>query len=180
MIKLTKDPNVKTYSLNENYRNAPAILNFAKGIINKISNDDSIPMRKDYQGLVRQASFSIAQIINILKKQVRYDNWFFLCRYNKQIDEVCMYLEKNNIPYSTFKKSQLTKNELDERMKENSIKVLTIHTAKGLEADNVIVYGSQWKTAEEIRVNYVAATRAKNLLIWMNKVNRINKMESWE
>ena len=38
----------------------------------------------------------------------------------------------------------------------------------------------QWKTAEEIRVNYVAATRAKNLLIWMNKVNRINKMESWE
>lgn len=180
LIKLTKDPSVKTYSLNENYRNAPAILNFAKGIINKISNDDSIPMRKDYQGLVKQASFSIAQIINILKKQVRYDNWFFLCRWNKQIDEVCMYLEKNNIPYTTFKKSQLTKNELDERMKENSIKVLTIHTAKGLEADNVIVYGSQWKTAEEIRVNYVAATRAKNLLIWMNKVNRINKMESWE
>ena len=67
LIKLTKDPNVKTYSLNENYRNAPAILNFAKGIINKISNDDSIPMRKDYQGLVRQASFSITQIINILK-----------------------------------------------------------------------------------------------------------------
>ena len=180
LIKLTKDPNVKTYSLNENYRNAPAILNFAKGIINKISNDDSIPMRKDYQGLVRQANFSITQIIDILKKQTRYDNWFFLCRWNKQIDEVCMYLEKNNIPYTTFKKSQLTKNELDERMKENSIKVLTIHTAKGLEADNVIVYGSQWKTAEEIRVNYVAATRAKNLLIWMNKINRINKMESWE
>ena len=98
------------------------------------------------------------------------------CVYKDLID----YLEKNNIPYTTFKKSQLTKNELDERMKENSIKVLTIHTAKGLEADNVIVYGSQWKTAEEIRVNYVAATRAKNLLIWMNKVNRINKMESWE
>ena len=54
-----------------------------------------------------------------------------------------MYLEKNNIPYTTFKKSQLTKDELDERMKENSIKVLTIHTAKGLEADNVVLINFQ-------------------------------------
>ena len=65
-------------------------------------------------------------------------------------------------------------------MNENSIKLLTIHTAKGLEANNVIVYGAQWNNDEEIRINYVAATRAKNLLIWMNKVNKTNKLESWE
>ena len=183
LYALTKRDDITTFSLNENYRNAPAILNFAKGIINKIGNDDSIPMRKDCQGLVRQASFSIAQIINILKKQVRYDNWFFLCRWNKQIDEVCMYLEKNNIPYTTFKKSQLTKNELDERMKENSIKVLTIHTAKGLEANNVIVIGAKFFSVEERCVSYVAATRARNLLIWARMPSYKKKQQmisSWE
>lgn len=180
LTMLTQKFDVTTYSLNENYRNAPNILNFAKGIIGKIGHDDSIAMRNDYPGLVRQASLSVKQVVDMLKKQQRYDNWFFLCRYNKLIDEVCLYLDKNNIPYTTFKKAQLTKNELDERMKENSVKVLTIHTAKGLEADNVIVYGAQWKAAEEIRVNYVAATRARNLLIWMNKINKTNKMESWE
>ena len=181
LLNISKARDVKIYHLNENYRNRPAILNFAKGIIQKTDlMDTSISMRDDAQGLVRQGKFSLQDIISILKKQTNYTNWFFLCRFNRQIEEVSWLLEKNKIPYTTFKKAQLTKDELDERMSENSIKLLTIHTAKGLEADNVIVYGSQWKTAEEIRVNYVAATRAKNLLIWMNKVNRINKMESWE
>ena len=137
-------------------------------------------MRDDAQGLVRQGKFSLQEIISILKKQTNYTNWFFLCRFNRQIEEVSWLLEKNKIPYTTFKKAQLTKDELDERMNENSIKLLTIHTAKGLEANNVIVYGAQWNNDEEIRINYVAATRAKNLLIWMNKVNKTNKLESWE
>ena len=69
---------------------------------------------------------------------------------------------------------------IEEKINENSIKVLTIHTAKGLEADNVIVYGTLWRNNEEVRINYVAATRAKNLLIWMNKINETKRMENWE
>ena len=87
------------------------------------------------------------------------------------------WLENNIIEYRIPKCSS---EEHDERMKENSIKVLTVHTSKGLEANNVIVYGSLWRNDEEIRINYVAATRAKNLLIWMNKINRVKKMENWE
>ena len=180
LYALTKRDDITTFSLNENYRNAPEILKFAKGIINKIKYDDSIPMRTNYQGIVRQGKFSMFQIISILKKQKQFNNWFFLCRFNKQIDEVCYLLEKNNIPFTTFKKSQLSKDELEEKINENSIKVLTIHTAKGLEADNVIVYGTLWRNNEEVRINYVAATRAKNLLIWMNKINETKRMESWE
>lgn len=181
LVKISQSPEVKVYHLNENYRNTPEILRFAKGIIQKADLiDTSISMRKDFQGLVRQGKFSLSEIMSILKKQTNYGDWFFLCRFNKQIDEVCWLLEKNKIPYTTFKKAQLTKDELDERMKENSIKVLTVHTSKGLEANNVIVYGSLWRNDEEIRINYVAATRAKNLLIWMNKINKPKKLESWE
>ena len=48
-------------------------------------------------------------------------------------------------------------------MANDTVKVLTVHSAKGLEADNVIVIGvSKWsKNAEERRVAYVAATRAR-------------------
>lgn len=181
LLNITKARDVKIYHLNENYRNRPAVLNFAKGIIQKTGlTDTSISMRDEAPGLVRQGKFSLQEIISILKKQINYTNWFFLCRFNRQIEEVSWLLEKNKIPYTTFKKAQLTKDELDERMNENSIKLLTIHTAKGLEANNVIVYGAQWKNDEEIRINYVAATRAKNILIWINKVNKTNKLESWE
>lgn len=181
LLNITKARDVKIYHLNENYRNRPAILNFAKGIIQKIGlTDTSISIRDEAPGLVRQGKFSLQEIVLILKKQTNYTNWFFLCRFNRQIEEVGWLLEKNKIPYTTFKKAQLTKDELDERMNENSIKLLTIHTAKGLEANNVIVYGAQWKNDEEIRINYVAATRAKNILIWMNKVNKISRLESWE
>jgi superfamily I DNA/RNA helicase len=60
-------------------------------------------------------------------------------------------------------------------MKENTVKVLTIHTAKGLEANNVIVIGTRWNDAEERRINYVAATRARDLLVWTRTPSRRKK-----
>jgi superfamily I DNA/RNA helicase len=44
--------------------------------------------------------------------------------------------------------------------------VLTIHTAKGLEANNVIVIGAKFYNLEERCISYVAATRARNALYW--------------
>ena len=66
-------------------------------------------------------------------------------------------------------------------MANNSVKVLTVHSAKGLEADNVIVIGvSKWnKKAEERRVAYVAATRARKKLIWMRSAPK-KRLQSWE
>ena len=71
-----------------------------------------------------------------------------------------------NIPYDTFKKGNLRDDQLQRKMEENTVKVLTIHTSKGLENDNVVVVGARYYNEEEYRVAYVAATRARKRLIW--------------
>ena len=68
-------------------------------------------------------------------------------------------------------------------MKENTVKVLTIHTAKGLEMNNVLVIGAKFFNVEERCISYVAATRAKNLLVWTRMPTRAKKnygMSNWE
>lgn len=175
--RLTCQPDVKCFSLNENYRNAPEILKFAKNIIKKNGEvDDSIAMRDTTRGIIRQGSFSMPEIMRLLRKQSSYGKWAILCRSNAQIEFFCDALKKQGIPHDTFRKSQLTAKQLQELMKKNSIKVLTSHSSKGLEFDNVIVYGSLWRSEEEIRLNYVSATRARNVLIWVNRPKNKTKM----
>ena len=63
-------------------------------------------------------------------------------------------LNVHEIPNDTFKMKNMTVVRLNELMEKNSVKVLTIHSAKGLEADNVVVYGAinKWNS-DEIFVN---------------------------
>ena len=54
-----------------------------------------------------------------------------------------------------------------------SVRVMTVHQAKGLEADNVVLFGKQHahrrpNDEEEVRIWYVAATRARRRLILTN------------
>jgi superfamily I DNA/RNA helicase len=95
-----------------------------------------------------------------------FGDWFVLTRTNAQIDEIAAVFKRYGIPYDTFKRAQLDNKELNKKMKENTVKVLTIHTAKGLEANNVIVIGAKFYNLEERCISYVAATRARNMLIW--------------
>ena len=89
-----------------------------------------------------------------------------------------MILKKRQIPYDNFKQGDLKKEELDQKMNENTVKVLTIHSSKGLEWDNVIVIGARFTPEEERNVCYVAATRARNLLVWMTNAKPV-KMKRW-
>ena len=69
---------------------------------------------------------------------------------------------------------------LKDKMNEDTVKVLTIHTAKGLEADNVVVIGARFRDIEERCVSYVAATRARNLLVWTeSNKNKRPKAAYW-
>ena len=90
-------------------------------------------------------------------------------------------LEKLKIPYTIFKKKGLSNTEINERLKEDKVKVMTIHMSKGLEANNVIVIGSAFFNVEEKCIGYVAATRARDLLVW-TRAQRKKKMdyEVWE
>lgn len=185
LINLSHDSDVTTYDLTENYRNGYKILDFARGIINAAGyeyRDSSVPTR-GVAGKVVDVEYSPTAIARTLKQYGNYGEWFVLTRTNAQLDEISYCLKKEGIPFDTFKRSELDNKELGKKMKENTVKVLTIHTAKGLEANNVIVVGAKFFNTEERCVSYVAATRARNLLVWTRIPNRAKKMNmtnNWE
>ena len=188
VLGLMESPEVTTYDLNENFRNAPEILTYAQSLIRQLGydyEDYSTPMRTNLRGRVVNVDYSGEGIVRTIQRYVSegkslYSDWFILTRTNAESDAIMQVLKRHNVPYDTFKKAQLDNKGLKEKMRENTVKVLTIHTAKGLEADNVVVIGARYRDVEEKCVNYVAATRARNLLVWAYKTNtRKPKAEYW-
>lgn len=182
IIEMKQRPDITVYKMDMNYRNGTAILNYAKSIIKKAGfefQDRSIPMRH-IQGKFIRSELSFEGIANLLKKQDYYGNWLVLSRANKDVDTICYVLKKHNIPYDTFKQGDLNKNEIVERMKANTVKVLTIHSAKGLEADNVLVFNPAMYDENSYRLYYVAATRARDQLLWIKHKKENRKIKNWE
>ena len=185
LLNLQRHSDVTTYELTENYRNGYRILDFARSIINQAGyeyRDNSIPMR-GISGTVKELEYSPYQIASTIRTYNNYGEWFILARTNDQVDEMCRALASAGVPYDSFKRSELDNKELGEKMKANTVKVLTIHTSKGLEANNVVVIGAKFFNVEERCISYVAATRARNMLIWTrmpNRARRATKISSWE
>ena len=169
IYELANDPEVVVYTLKDNYRNAYGILNFARETLRSLPplyQDRSHAVRND-MGKVMQINYDPYFIASIIPTKDEFRDWFILCRTNQQVDSIKAYLEEQGIPIDSFKQSELSRAELTEKMKRNTVKVLTIHSAKGLEANNVVVIGARFWNDEEKRVAYVAATRARNFLVWM-------------
>ena len=185
ILDLSHSPDTKVYDLTENYRNGRAILSYARSIIMQAGydyRDISKPMR-DFEGRVLTVTYDPVNIARTIKRKGNYHTWFILCRTNDQVDQMMFYLQAENVPCASFKRAQFTNKELYEKMQEESVKVLTIHTAKGLEADNVVVIGARFYNLEEKCISYVAATRARNLLVWSiipTKKKRAEQISSWE
>lgn len=182
-MEIASRADVTEYTLDENYRNGYRILNFAKDIITHTKShmyDDSIPMRHT-SGKVEWVEFNLGSIAKLIKSSNQpYGSWFVLARTNDQIESIQYILDSYRIPNITFKRGGKSFDELNALTKEDKVKVLTIHTAKGLEADNVIVIGTRLWGDEEIRLAYVAATRARDNLYWVYNKKKKNKVESWE
>lgn len=140
-------------------------------------------MRK-ISGTVIEEDYDLDYIYNLIKKnddRINYKDWFILCRYNADVDTIYNFLNEKEIPCTTFKKSDFNSMEMDVMLRTNTVKVLTIHSAKGLEADNVIVIGAKFFSDEEKRIAYVAATRARNKLFWIKKKKVVTKkIAAWE
>ena len=155
------------YSLNENFRNGYEILNFAKGILRqKGMKDNSYPMRSA-AGIIKKNKYNKKELIEWINCKDTYKDWAILCRTNNDKDKIISDLREAGIPVVTFKQGEINHAQLDALMKEDKVKVLTVHSSKGLAWKNVVVYKLWWwsKNPEESRVNYVAVTRAKDLLI---------------
>ena len=156
--------NTVFYNLNENYRNGIEILNYAKAILKPTGmEDDSIPMRL-ISGKVISKRYSAEELANMIIQSNNYKQWAILCRTNIGVDKIINDLNKYNIPSLTFKQGDLNKKQLENLMNSNTVKVLTVHSSKGLAWDNVVTY-KLWWSLDERRINYVAATRARNLLV---------------
>ena len=161
--------NTELYNLNKNYRNGKHILQLAKETIRK-NGEDYFDLSVCCNNNLGEefSSYSPWKIVEYIKNS--YENNLhstaILCRFNKDIEVFEEILYHYNLPY-------LKLDDLDSLTSDNEnipkIKLTTIHKAKGLEWDNVVVYGINLYNVEEICIAYVGFTRARKNLIWSIK-----------
>ena len=165
MTGLSNDYAVETIHMTENYRNGQKIIDNARDILKRMKhpvNDGNMECMRGINGMVDYVRYS--QITDLITPP--YKDWAILCRSNRKADEVIYRLMSKRIPFITFKQGNNSNKELQERIDSDAVKVLTIHSAKGLQFPNVIVAETSWNSEEDLRVMYVAATRAENQLYW--------------
>lgn len=185
IIKLLNNKEVYSYELNENYRNGKNILNYASGLTlnDKLPyayRDNSICCSKR-DGSVQKHLLDYDWIVETIRIYDDYKDWFILTRSNIQLDKMKDELEKRNIPCVTFKQADFNKEQLSEIMNSNTVKILTIHSSKGLENKNVMIQGMLFWNKDEICCSYVAATRAKDrLYILTSPKKKKTKIINWE
>lgn len=159
------------YYLTENYRNTPEILKFANTFIRQ--NESLSPATvaiKTKNGFIEHCNINDA--LDDLEDSGNWGAWFIIARGNRDVDIIMNKLEKKGIPCVTFKRAELDLNQMESLMSSNTVKVLTIHAAKGLESPNVIAVGAKTYNAEERRIAYVAATRAETNLYWCPTITK--------
>lgn len=177
-LNLMEDHKWTSYYLSANYRNATNILDVAKTVIMQADNimDKNVYATRSETGeVIVDTKNKLSNYLRKIRKDKNYKDWFILVRVNKDIYEISQQLESLDIPYVTFKQGGTSNEELDSLMNEDAVKILTVHTSKGLENKNVILYGNfpikqrpYLKNSEERKVMYVGCTRAEDKLIILN------------
>lgn len=192
LINKAYEHGVTVYHMRQNYRNVPDILHFAKKFLYRLGadyEDNSIPMRNTrVQYPVIEGNLTPSEAINSLIKtndrlKTHWGDWFVLCRTNADIELFTQLFNEMGIPTDTFKQADLTNSEIEHKMKEDTIKILTVHSAKGLENKCVLAFNIRAYNDEEARLCYVAATRARDCLIWAKmppKKKKKSKVVNWE
>lgn len=176
---LVKDKTFKTYWLTNNYRNCRQVLNIADIVISQVESkiEKKIQMCSKVTGDVVVTTRNNANIIlqQIKAEENNFGEWFFLARTNKQIFELLELCKKNGIPCMTINREGMSLQALRGLLKSNVVKLLTVHSSKGLESKNVLLYGTfpvrqppYLRNEEERKVMYVGCTRAKENLVILN------------
>ena len=112
-------------------------------------------------------------MIDYLRTLDDYKSYFILARRNDTLEDITKRLDGCKIPHVFVSNRELDLASRRSLIDSNVIKLMTIHSSKGLESDNVIVIDDMTRgmssnlkqEEEEQRVKYVAYTRAKKKLI---------------
>lgn len=174
-LNLINSSKWKTYYLNNNYRCGQKIIDVANEVI--CQANDIINMRSVCKS-GKQGEVIIDNKLKLpiyLRKIHHYKDWFFLVRTNKDLAKMEQILISENIPYVSFKKGEMSLDEMRKCMAEDKVKLLTIHTSKGLESPNVLMWGNfpikerpYLRNNDELKVRYVGITRAIDRCIILN------------
>lgn len=174
-LNLIKSKNWKTYYLNNNYRSGETIISLANQVIRQA--DDIIDMETECKS-GKSGTYLIDnkyKVDNYLKNIQTYKDWFILVRTNKDLVKMESKLIDLEIPYVSFRKGEMTLDEMRKCMAEDKVKLLTIHTSKGLESSKVLLWGNfpikqkpYLRNNDEIKVLYVGITRAIDECIILN------------
>lgn len=186
LFGLARRRDVKVFLLNENYRCGFNILSFAKRLLVKNGPDyvDNSFAMSEEDGLVIEKPYTRQSVTTYAKLFQPKGSTFIICRTNSQLELVRSWLEEGKFDFQVIRKAEFkSTHELKEALQTPSIKLMTIHSSKGLEADYVIVIGALFYNEEERCIAYVAATRARKGLLWLKGVKpSANKkvVKSWE
>jgi hypothetical protein len=173
---LVNDSDFSTYYLENNYRSAKAIIKMGTQVIQQASSEiipKVVKCKVKEEGLVTiQAKSQRAKILELLVKDKKnLKDWFLLTRTNKEAYELSEWLDGKKIDNVFIKRSDYSLAELQEAMAGNKIKILTVHSSKGLESPKVILYGNfpivqpyYMRNYDERKVMYVGVTRAEREL----------------
>ncbi len=187
----TKYPKASILQLRTNYRSTQDIINIANEIIEplKLPRLKAFSQDKNKSVVVIKHQSDVAEemflMYSILAQDIPRNEIYILTRTNKQLDNIAEFLTKNKIKF--LKKSSDLENS--SRMpNKDEILLSTVHAIKGLEAELVFVVGANTlnypcktsehpvleliksddnynKENEELRLFYVAVTRAKFKLV---------------
>ena len=192
LINKMQENDVTVFSMSQNFRNRPEILQFAKKFLFRLGPDyadNSIAMRQsDGRPHVLEGNYTPAEAVQALiiaknRLGAEWKDWFVLCRKNEDIELFKTLFAKQGVPTDTFKQSELTNSQIEDRLKENTVKLLTAHSVKGMEAPYVLSYNIRAYNDNEARLCYVSATRARDFLIWAKmppKKKKKSRMVNWE
>lgn len=165
-LSLMNNDNWTSYFLSENYRTAKSILTYANAIIQKANNiikKEVICKNENAGKLEFVAKSNLDKFLSDLDET---EDWLLLTRSNKELYQIDTVLNKLNKKHYCVKRSSDSA-KFNKVKDEKCIKVMTVHASKGLEAENVALYGKfpvkgTSNDSDEIKVYYVGITRSKN------------------
>ena len=165
-LSLMNNDDWTSYFLSENYRTAKSILTYANAIIQKANNiikKEVICKNENVGKLEFVAKSNLDKFLSDLDET---EDWLLLTRSNKELYQIDTVLNKLNKKHYCVKRSS-DGAKFNKVKDEKCIKVMTVHASKGLEAENVALYGKfpvkgTSNDSDEIKVYYVGITRSKN------------------